>query len=288
MRHPFLIILTATTLIINISCEKTVQLDLIETDKRLVVEGIITNEPGPYLVKLSRTQKYSFYYDSTHIIYEHGAMVIISDELGNADTLKEISTGIFQTHPEKFTGQTGKSYHIDISTSDGNHYKSKPELMFAPPKIDSIYFDRNYSDKYTNSSNSYRYNVYINWHDPKNVENYYMFVVSYFWNNTWQKQYQYNFLMNDRQTDGQFYQKMKITSSYANISFRIKINMYALSTTNYSFWNIMYNQKITDINGYVNNTVPLVGNIFNANDPNDYAIGYFQVSGTSIAIVDIN
>lgn len=276
-------------LLICASCTKEINLDLPETDNRLVVEGIISNEAGPYLVKLSRTQKYSFIYNSDSIKYEKGAMVILSDDTGSTDTLKEISTGIFQTHNNKISGQVGRSYHIDIFTADSVHYKSQPELMLAAPKIDSIYFDRNYSDTYNGNPNSYRLNVYIDWHEPEGKLNYYMFVISYYWNHTWQQQYQYNYLMNDNLKNGHFYQKMKVVSSYANIYFSLKVNIYALQKRNYDYWNIMFVQKQSnEINGYVNNTVPLVGNILNVSDPNDYAIGYFQVSGTSAATVYIN
>jgi ribosomal protein L21E len=289
MKNPYINCLFAIALLIAASCTKVIDLDLPQTDVRLVVEGIISNDAGPYLVKLTRTQKYSFVYDSASIIYEKGAMVIISDNAGSIDTMKEISTGIFQTHTGKISGQVGRSYHVDIFTSDGKHYKSQPEIMLAAPKIDSIYFDRDYSDVSSTDPNAYRYNVYIDLHEPAGELNYYMFVISYYWNYTWQEQYQYNFLMNDNLEDGHFYQKMKVASSYAEGYFTLKINMYALQKGNFDFWNIMFEQKSSnDFNGYVNNTVPLVGNIFNVNDPNDYAIGYFQVSGTSAATVYIN
>jgi hypothetical protein len=277
----FAIILFAIT-----SCEKVIEVDLPETDKRLVVEGIISNEPGIFTVKLSRTQKYKFIYDSASIKYESGAKVIISDDAGQIDTLREASTGIFKTHSNITKGKIGRSYHIDIFTNDGKHYKSKPEEMIASPEIDTMYYYRIYSDKL--KSGAYRCDVYIDWQDPVEEQNYYMFVVSYNWNGIWQQQYQWNWLLNDNLTNGLYYKKTKVISEYDGKFFSIKINLYALQKDNYDYWRIMNEQKWTNIDGYINNTVPLVGNIFNADDPYDYAIGYFQVSATSTKTVYVD
>ena len=285
-RFTFKIVFTFIIIVIS-ACEKIETLDLPETDNRLVVESIISTEDLSYTVKLTRTQKYSFTYDTASIKHEKGAKVVISDNTGIVDTLKEISTGIFQTHKGIIKGEVGRNYNIDIISSDGKHYKSDPEKMLAAPKIDSIYFDRDYSDKYKYNQNAYRYNVYIDWHDPKDEKNYYMFVISYFWNGIWQQQYQWNWIMNDYQTDGHFYKKVKVVSDYGQKYFSVKINLYALQKNNYDYWRILYDQKWTSFDGYVNNTVPLIGNIYNTNDPNDYAIGYFQVSGTSVAMIYI-
>jgi len=286
MRNKYIFYFPVLILFSNFSCTKTINLDLPETDPRLVVEGIISNDSGPYTVKLTRTQKYSFILDTNKMNYEKGAIVMISDNEGITDTLKEISTGIFQTHKEKITGQAGRSYHIDIFTNDGKHYKSRPEVLLASPEIDSIYFDRDYSDRY---EKSFRYNVYIDWNEPKGRINYYMFVVSFFWGSSWHQQYEFNFLMSDNLETGYFYKKMRAVSGYTNGYIILKLDMYTLQKNNFDFWNIMFSQKYnSDISGYVNNTVPLVGNIFNANNPDDYAIGYFQVSGVSSAQVFIN
>jgi len=279
--------ITAFILLIALSCTKTIDLDLPLKDSRLVVEGIITNEDTSYTVKLSNTTKYSYVYNNTEINYETGAKVVISDDASISDTLKEKSKGIYISNPEHIRGVIGRKYFVDILTKDGRHYISQPEVMLNVPKIDSIYFTRNYSDRSPTYPGAYGYKIYIKWKDPEDTVNYYMQIVSYYWNKTWQQQNEWNTIFNDFSFDGKVINRLA-DQSYGEGYFSVKINLYALSKSNYDFWNILYQQKYSNDNGEVDLQVPLVGNIFNANNPNDYAIGYFQVSATSSAMVYVN
>ena len=46
------------TLIFITGCTEVIDIDLNETDPALVVEGLITDRPGPYTVKLALTTSY--------------------------------------------------------------------------------------------------------------------------------------------------------------------------------------------------------------------------------------
>ena len=54
-RKLFLVIVTAVFLT---GCQKVVSIDLNNANPRLVVEGIVTDQPGPYSVKLSMSGDY--------------------------------------------------------------------------------------------------------------------------------------------------------------------------------------------------------------------------------------
>ena len=73
-----------------ISCVTEYQPESVSIPPSLIVEGQITSQPGPYIVKLTRTADYS--YKSLNLL-ETGATVIISDNLGNQETLKESDGG---------------------------------------------------------------------------------------------------------------------------------------------------------------------------------------------------
>ena len=62
------------------SCDTPIQLDLKQTDSKVVIEGLVTNRPGKQYVKLSRTA--SFYGDgkTTRIT---NATVLVKDDLDN-------------------------------------------------------------------------------------------------------------------------------------------------------------------------------------------------------------
>jgi hypothetical protein len=64
----------------------------------------------------------------------------------------------------------------------------------------------------------------------------------------------------------------------------VKIRQAALTRDAYNFWTIYYQQyNAQDNSHYDIPLAPLIGNIFNANNPNDFALGYFNVMGVSEA-----
>ena len=284
LRFQFLLLIL---FVVITSCEKTIDPVLPQTDNRLVVEGVITNEETAYTIKLSRTQKYSYMFNTSNVLYEKGAKVILSDNAGNIDTLIEVSSGIFKSHTTKIIGTIGRSYRLDIYTADGKHYYTALQEMQPVPEIDSIYFSRNHSEIYQGNSEIYRYNVFIDWNDVFSETNYYMFIISYYWDNKWQQQVQWNNVMRDFKQGAAYYKKINMSTGYGQ-KFKVKVNMYSINKATFDYWRILFEQKETDFDGYVNNTVPIIGNIFNADDPDDYAIGFFQVSATSNASVYID
>jgi len=278
MRSRIIIILIFIT--VCLSCTKNIDLDLPLKNPRLVVKGIITNEFGSCQVVLSKTMKYNFTYEYTGINYERGAFVVISDDSNNSDTLVERLPGKYFSHADKYRGQVGRTYKIDIITKDGTHYQSVPEKMTSVPKIDSIYFTRDTKDRYKENPNSYKYKIYITWQDPKDTVNYYMRGNSYYWNNTWKDSIAWISVFNDYSFNGKYIRSL-VESAYGQKYFYIKVNLYSLSKSNYDFWNLLFQQTYSSSDDDANAMVPLAGNIFNVNDPKDYAIGYFQVSATS-------
>lgn len=75
-------------------CIEDYDLKLPDSESRLVVEGLITNQPGPYFIHLTKSKIGSFtspdhkYDDNAEPIMD--AMVIISDDSNQVDTLKLI------------------------------------------------------------------------------------------------------------------------------------------------------------------------------------------------------
>src|ERR1035437_121836 len=76
------------------SCQKVITFDLNSVNPKLVIQGNITNQPGPYTIQLSHTVNV---YDPNVFPAVSGASVIVSDNVGTIDTLKEISSGIYRT-----------------------------------------------------------------------------------------------------------------------------------------------------------------------------------------------
>src|SRR5579871_5746658 len=113
------------------SCQKVIDLKLNNAGKQYVVEGNITDQPGPYKVTIAQTENFT---DSTSFQGVGGALVFIQDNLGDSETLQEIQPGVFQsTH---LTGQQGVTYSLRI-TLDSNVFTASSTMPQKVP-FDSL------------------------------------------------------------------------------------------------------------------------------------------------------
>lgn len=156
--------------ILLVSCEKVVYLDLNTADTRIVIEGNITSEPGPYEVRITTTGDY---YTADGIAPISGALVIISDNFGSSDTLVEESSGVYLT--QYLSGQSGNTYSLDIFHEDKEY--SGSEALPYKVSIDSLsYFEiPPNSGPPPEDENNKVYNIFCNFKDPAEFENYYRF-----------------------------------------------------------------------------------------------------------------
>src|SRR4051812_17508363 len=97
------------------------------TGGTLVVEGWITDQPGPYTIKLSR----SVAYDNSQplkvfSIPETNAVVSVVDNAGNAEIFHETTTkGMYSNAlTSTFQAKVGSSYKLSLRTGSGKLYHS--------------------------------------------------------------------------------------------------------------------------------------------------------------------
>lgn len=105
---------------------------------RLVVDGLITDAPGPYTVKLY----YTDYLKTTRLspfVQVRYALVQIFDETANTHTLTEVAPGVYQTDSATFRGQVGKSYALYVQTTD-NEYRTDFQTLRNSGIIEDVYF----------------------------------------------------------------------------------------------------------------------------------------------------
>ena len=130
----WLILLIGT---IGHQCTEPYEHEVKDFEHMLVVQGMITDEPGPYQVKLNRTIPLAEEHPEEY--FETGAVVTISDNQGNFETLTEKNPGIYETDPNGLQGTIGHEYILTIRTRDGMTYESEPVTLREGPGIDSIY-----------------------------------------------------------------------------------------------------------------------------------------------------
>lgn len=150
-------------LILFAACEKVIDIDLNSTDPQIVIEGVITDKPGPYTVKISQTTDY---FNPSQNPMLSNAYVVISDNEGNSEVLLESEPGIYQT--STIQGVIGRTYSLSVNI-DGDIFNASSYLPELTP-IDSLGYDESPSP-FGKNDNNYLITCYFR--DVKDVENYY-------------------------------------------------------------------------------------------------------------------
>ncbi len=159
-RKLFLVIVTAVFLT---GCQKVVSIDLNNANPRLVVEGIVTDQPGPYSVKLSMSGDY--FAPSLYFPPVSNALIIVSDNFGQTDTLKESTSGTYLS--SKLLGVAGSTYTMYVS-SEGKQYNATSSMP-AKVYIDTLFaVVRNQS-----RGEGPGYDIYVSFKDPPQPGNFY-------------------------------------------------------------------------------------------------------------------
>ena len=93
-------------------------------DKYYVIFGNITDQPGPYTVKITTSIPLDRSARSEDV---KGAKVTITDDAGASDHLVDMGAGIYRT--TSIQGQVGRSYVLHVTTPDGEQFASSPEKI---------------------------------------------------------------------------------------------------------------------------------------------------------------
>jgi len=109
MQKPILYLLSLLALFSLQSCEQEVDLSLEQGETKLVIEGWVTDQPGPYEFTIRRS---GAYFGSTIATMVSGATLILSDDMGNVDTLVEGAPGHYYT--TYLEGQQEHEYAMEV------------------------------------------------------------------------------------------------------------------------------------------------------------------------------
>ncbi len=134
-----------------IQCTEIYTPDISSDTKALIVEGLITDEEGPYTIKLTMAKPLPFDSVRSEQFFVHDAKCTITDNEKNTITLTETSSGNYTT-PLSFRAKVGNIYKLSILLKDGTRYESLPEKLLAPNLYNSIRAFYNTED-FINSKN---------------------------------------------------------------------------------------------------------------------------------------
>lgn len=160
MKNIFLIIVS---LFLVTSCEKEINLDLADQSGQIVIEGNVTDQAGPYFVKI--TKSVAFTAANQYPAVEN-AQVVLSDNTGQTETLQYVGNGTYQT--SAFVGQSGRIYTLKIN-AEGKQYTAQSTMPEA------VSFDGLEQDSFKVGS-QISYTLLPLFTDPSPLGNRYLFV----------------------------------------------------------------------------------------------------------------
>lgn len=103
------IIAIFASLLLLTSCEQIIDLEVNKNQSKVVIEGNITNQAGPYFVKITKSIALK---ETSQIPTIDNAEVTISDNEGHTETLKAIGGGTYQT--SGLVGKIGNTYTLSV------------------------------------------------------------------------------------------------------------------------------------------------------------------------------
>ncbi len=154
------------------ACEKVIQIDLNGSTSKIVIQGNVYDQSGPFQVKISRSVNFD---QSSNYPPVTGAKVVISDNGSQSETLTELVSGTYVT--SKLRGIPGRNYSLSVKTGTES-YEAMSTMPYAVA-MDSIYF--------ASSPISGEKGTMVHFLDPPFAKNYYRLV--YFINSVQQKIY---------------------------------------------------------------------------------------------------
>lgn len=281
------VLIGLTILLSFTGCVRPIDVEIDDNQSVLVVEGLITDKPGPYEVKLTQTAAYTHEIEGVNFPVS-GAVVTLYDDAGNAEVLWEEGNGIYRT--SYIQGRPGRSYHITIETMEGAFIESIPETMPYPAEVDSFYYEFIEESPITRAGHS----VHLVINDPEETRNYYRWRwQGYYIFHTqferlapcptmcWRYEYDQDYLkvVNDRLFDGNvFDQEIYLVPFFDLGNYLLSIEQYNITASAYEFWKLVDEQ--VNQSGTVFDPPPsrIRGNLFYPDQPDRNVLGYFQAS----------
>ena len=162
IKHLF--ITTITCILLFSSCERVIDVDLNSASPKYVIEGSITDAPGPHKVRITQTKNFD---ENNTFEGISNAEVTITDNAGNTETLAYTDGGEYQT--VALEGVPGRTYSLIIRVA-GNTFTAE-STMPGPVSFDSLYVE-----EFKTFGESFKI-PYVRYSDPPGIRNFYRHIL---------------------------------------------------------------------------------------------------------------
>ncbi len=306
---PVILILSLTL----IKCIDPFYPKLEDFQSLLVVDALLTDEDAPAYVRITRTTE-TLDEDMPMVT---GAVVSITDDLGNSTLLSEVSEGNYKSDVLALRGAAGREYTLRIRTAEGKEYESDACLLNEARDIDTVYFSQAnqtddegevqqgimvYIDSKDPSEHKYYRWAYEEWwkfkipypvtHKYVDQDNIYPIPVENVTCYKNRKSDEVLIQFGDPELNAAFIKKPVcfIASDKSDrllIQYCIEVSQYSISDKEYEFWRLT--KEINESGGDIfdKQPFPIISNIHCVSDPDESVLGYFQVCGVKKKMIYI-
>jgi len=287
------------------SCLERYWPDVDKYDELLVVDGLISDAPGPYQVKLSLSSNLD------ELIYNPlpNAVVTIEDDLGNLIHLSESGKGNYET-PAEFQAATGRSYRLLVQTPEGGDYETEFQQLKEAPEIDSLYADAEIRDTRNPDQPIGGYQFFVDVKPENNEEGFYFwrmeeaymyrsaFYINYIYDGTMREMFNtdsvYLCYGQGKRSEIYTYDTKNLTDKNIDqlpltfvsnqtprLSMRycLLVKQYFISEEAYHYWNGIEKQRGDQGSLYSKQPYQIAGNLKNKSNPEEPVLGFFIVGG---------
>ncbi|MCB2196737.1 MAG: DUF4249 domain-containing protein [Bacteroidetes bacterium] len=308
MIYKYKIITILILLTVFIGCKDEFLLQSNTYTRILVVDGLISNNPGPYTVEISFSTPVN---DYQRIPYQDCIVSIIENE-STYETLNEIEPGVYVSSEDGIKGTIGNTYSLSIETPDGKTYLSAPQRIQPFVGIDSIHEKLIYKndDSYVRGLPGYQF--YVTSQIAENKDSYFLWKMIETFEYTANRKLATMFNV-DLETLTYYmglnrcWKTQNVTYCYAakttNLSipqirnqplhfvgtdtkrlqerYSLLVEQYSIDEEAYQFWKNIEDQFSQENFLTVEQPIDIVGNIKNTNDQFEPVYGYFTVASVS-------
>lgn len=280
-----------------ITCITRYDPEIKDNTLKLVVDGVITDQPGPHRIRLLYSAPYNN--ESEIVQFISGANIQVEDNEGGVVSLTQVGTGTYAT-PANFVAQLGRTYSLKFSLPNGKQYRSYPEEIRQLSPIDTIV--GSYRELVAKKIRG-EFDLSIETTDLPSLNDYYQF-----------KWYHYNFepfcsynldsfsgrtyvidccdscwsidqcygcvnIMSDRFINGASLKVPMVTIPYdTKDPYFILVEKRSLTESAYKFWKNVSTQVQNSGGIFDSPPITIRGNVYNVDDPDDQVLGYFGAS----------
>lgn len=303
----YIVIILVLTFLGLISCREEFLPELDQYENKMVVDGTISNAPGPYTIKLSLSSSLE------NLTYEEvplsGYLVEIMDDAGNSEVLNEIEEGEYVTSESGIQGVIGRSYKLLIQTPHEEVFESEFQKILEPVGIGSVYAILESQQTTDPDFPQWGYQFYLDTEEKKNdtLQLLWRTYGTYEFHSDYLIRYIYDGSLKEfYNSDSLFYCwknhqiNRNLTASTINLStpvikgfklnyittetralsvrYSFLVRQFRLNMDAYNYYSSV--QNITDEQSTLYASLPyqVKGNVRNMNDPDKAALGYFLVS----------